>query len=113
MKKIFMGLLENAKNQGAEVLVTGDLDMPAHGCWHDKVTKNVGLKLGMPLWEMNHHEAVEEFINLGFITIVVTVNLSLGMREEDLGRTLTHEYVKELVARGIDLAERVESSIRQ
>ncbi|WP_107949255.1 diphthine--ammonia ligase [Lysinibacillus parviboronicapiens] len=101
-EKIFMGLLENAKNQGAEVLVTGDLDMPAHGCWHDKVTKNVGLKLGMPLWEMNHHEAVEEFINLGFITIVVTVNLSLGMREEDLGRTLTHEYVKELVARGID-----------
>ncbi|MET4561402.1 diphthine-ammonia ligase [Lysinibacillus parviboronicapiens] len=101
-EKVFSGLLENAKNQGAEVLVTGDLDMPAHGCWHDKVTQNVGLKLGMPLWEMNHHEAVEEFINLGFITIVVTVNLSLGMREEDLGRTLTHEYVKELVARGID-----------
>ncbi len=101
-EKKFMGLLEEAKNQGAEVLVTGDLDMPAHGCWHEKVTKNVGLKLGMPLWEMNHREAVEEFINLGFITVIVTVNLSLGMREDDLGRTLTHEYVKELEARGID-----------
>lgn len=101
-EKVFISLLEKAKNQGSEVLVTGDLDMPAHGCWHEKVTKYAGLKLGMPLWEMNHHEAVEEFINLGFVTIIVTVNLSLGMREDDLGRTLTHEYVKELEARGID-----------
>ncbi|MBP1963292.1 diphthine--ammonia ligase [Paenibacillus aceris] len=98
----FMRLLGNAKNQGAEVLVTGDLDMPVHGCWHDKVTRNAGLKLGMPLWEMDHHKVIEEFINLGFITILVTVNLSLGMREEDLGRTITHEYVKELESRGID-----------
>ncbi|OAB41938.1 diphthine--ammonia ligase [Paenibacillus glacialis] len=101
-EEVFTRLLEQAKNQGAELLVTGDLDMPAHGCWHDKVTKNAGLKLGMPLWEMDHKEVVEEFINLGFITIIVTVNLSLGMREDDLGRTLTHEYVQELEARGID-----------
>jgi len=99
---VFIRLLEDAKDQGAEVLVTGDLDMPAHGCWHDKVTRSAGLKLGMPLWEMDHKEAVEEFINLGFNTIVVTVNLSLGMREDDLGRTVTHEYIKELEARGID-----------
>lgn len=101
-EKVFIRLLEEAKNQGAEVLVTGDLDMPAHGCWHEKVTNYAGLKLGMPLWEMNHRAAVEEFIDLGFETIIVTVNLSLGMREDDLGRTLTHEYVKELEARGID-----------
>ncbi|WP_211750163.1 diphthine--ammonia ligase [Paenibacillus sp. Marseille-Q4541] len=101
-EKVFMGLLEDAKNQGAEVLVTGDLDMPAHGCWHDKVTKNAGLTLGMPLWEMDHKEAVKEFIDLGFTTIIVTVNLSLGMREDDLGRVLTLEYVEELEDRGID-----------
>ncbi len=101
-EKVFTQLLENAKNQGADVLVTGDIDMPVQDCWHDKVTKNVGLMLGMPLWEMNHREAVDEFINKGFQTIVVTVNLTLGMREEDLGRTLTHEYVKELENRGID-----------
>jgi diphthine-ammonia ligase len=101
-EKEFMNLLEKAKSQGAEVLVTGDLDMPAHGCWHEKVAKNAGLKLGMPLWEMGHREAVQEFINLGFVTLIVTVNLALGMEEKDLGRILTHEYVKELEARGID-----------
>lgn len=99
---VFIDLLEKAKNKGAEVLVTGDLDMPEHGCWHEKVTNHVGLKLCMPLWEMDHKAAVEEFIQLGFVTVVVTVNLSLGMREEDLGRTLTLEYIEELEARGID-----------
>jgi diphthine-ammonia ligase len=99
---VFMSLLAKAKIQGAEVLVTGDLDIPAHGCWHEKVANSAGLKLGMPLWEMNHRTAVEEFINLGFTTIIVTVNLSLGMREDDLGRTFTYEYVRELEARGID-----------
>ncbi|CAH1220607.1 hypothetical protein PAECIP111891_05063 [Paenibacillus allorhizoplanae] len=101
-EEVFMGLLEQAKRQGAEVLVTGDLDMPEVGCWHDKVTQNAGLKLGMPLWRMDHVETVKEFIDLGFVSVLVTVNLSLGMREEDLGRTLTHDYVKELQARGID-----------
>ncbi|NQX57946.1 diphthine--ammonia ligase [Paenibacillus qinlingensis] len=99
---VFMGLLEQAKHQGAEVLVTGDLDMPVEGCWHDKVTQNAGLQLGMPLWRMDHVQAVKEFIDLGFESVLVTVNVSLGMREEDLGRTLTHDYVKELQARGID-----------
>ncbi|WP_106769664.1 diphthine--ammonia ligase [Paenibacillus faecalis] len=99
---VFIGLLEKAKAQGAKVLVTGDLDMPVQDCWHDQVTRKAGLKLAMPLWETNHKEAVDEFINLGFKTVVVTVNLSLGMTEDDLGRTLTPEYVKELEDRGID-----------
>lgn len=101
-EEVFVDLLEKAKNKGAEVLVTGDLDMPEHGCWHEKVTNLAGLKLCMPLWNTGHREAVEEFIKLGFVTVIVTVNLSLGMREEDLGRTLTLEYIEELEARGID-----------
>ncbi|WCF08298.1 diphthine--ammonia ligase [Paenibacillus thiaminolyticus] len=101
-EKNFMILLAKAKSEGAEVLVTGDLDVPAHGCWHDRVTRIAGLQLGMPLWEMDHLEAVRQFIDLGFVTMLVTVNLSLGMREDDLGRVLTHEYVGELLARGID-----------
>ncbi|RJE88345.1 diphthine--ammonia ligase [Paenibacillus sp. 1011MAR3C5] len=98
----FMVLLEHAKRQGAEVLVTGDLDMPIDNCWHDKVTQKAGLKLGMPLWEMDHYEAVKQFIDLGFKSTLVTVNLALGMREEDLGRTLTYDFIKEMIARGID-----------
>jgi len=101
-EKAFVRLLEDAKRSGAEVLVTGDLDMPAQGCWHDRVTRSAGLGLGMPLWRRDHPETVRELIDLGYIAVVVTVNLAMGMREDDLGRTMTHEYVEELLARGID-----------
>lgn len=98
----FIDLMNQAKQKGAEVLVTGDLDMPQHGCWHDRVTQQVGLKLAMPLWLRPHREVVEEFINLGFRSVVVTVNLKLGMEVEDLGKILTLEYIQELESRGID-----------
>lgn len=98
----FIELLTQAKQQGAEVLVTGDLDMPEHGCWHDRITQQVGLKLGMPLWLRPHREVVEEFINLGFRSIIVTVNLKLGMTIDDLGKILSLEYIQELENRGID-----------
>ncbi|KHF75849.1 hypothetical protein PJ15_2053 [Acinetobacter sp. neg1] len=98
----FIALLDQAKQHGAEVLVTGDLDMPEHGCWHDRITQQVGLKLGMPLWLRPHREVVEEFINLGFKSVIVTVNLKLGMQVEDLGKILTLDYIQELEDRGVD-----------
>lgn len=98
----FIALLDQAKQHGAEVLVTGDLDMPEHGCWHDRVTQQVGLKLGMPLWLRPHREVVEEFIQLGFKSVIVTINLKLGMQVEDLGKILTLEYIQELEDRGLD-----------
>ena len=98
----FLKLLADAKQQGADVLVTGDLDMPEHGCWHDRITQQAGLKLCMPLWQRPHREVIEEFIQLGFKTMIVTVNLSLGMKVDDLGKILTLDYIQELENRGID-----------
>lgn len=101
-EKVFVGKLKEAKELGAEVLVTGDIDVPEENCWHERVTNGVGLKVGMPLWRKSHKEVVEEFIKLGFITKVVTVNLNKGMKKEDLGRILDFNYVRELEVRGID-----------
>lgn len=98
----FLKLLADAKQQGADVLVTGDLDMPEHGCWHDRMTQQAGLKLCMPLWQRPHREVIKEFIQLGFKTMIVTVNLDLGMKVNDLGKVLTLDYIQELENRGID-----------
>ncbi|MGL5677434.1 MAG: diphthine--ammonia ligase [Cellulosilyticaceae bacterium] len=101
-EEVFVGLLKDAKAKGAEVLVTGDIDVPTHECWHERVTDSVGLGLGMPLWEMGHREVVDRFVELGFVTKIVTINLNKGMKEEDLGRVLTKAYIEELEARGVD-----------
>ena len=98
----FLDLLAQAKTQDADVLVTGDLDMPEHGCWHERVARQAGLKLSMPLWQRPHREVIDEFIQLGFKSVIVTVNLKLGMTADDLGKILTHEYILQLEQRGID-----------
>lgn len=101
-EKVFVEILKNAKDKGADVLVTGDIDLPEEDCWHERVTDSIGLKLGVPLWKMNHKEVVKEFISLGFKTKVITIDTTQGMKEEDLGRILTFDYMKELEERGID-----------
>ena len=98
----FLKLLVQAKQQGAETLVTGDLDMPEHGCWHDHMTQQAGLHLCMPLWQRPHQEVIAEFIELGFKSMIVTVNLDLGMKVDDLGKILTMDYIQPLEKRGID-----------
>ncbi|WPK13351.1 diphthine--ammonia ligase [Lysinibacillus louembei] len=98
----FINTLKKMKELGAQALVTGDLDMPEHGCWHEKVANIAELKLGMPLWEVDHSEVVDRFISLGFKTLITTVNLKFGMLESDLGKVLTYDYVQELKERGID-----------
>ena len=100
----FAEVLQSCQQQGIAVLATGDLDVPAVGSWHEQMAHAAGLELCMPLLQRSHQAVVDEFIALGFVAIVVTVNLSLGMRPEDLGRQFDREFVQELQARGIDVA---------
>jgi len=98
----FIQLLRKAQALGAETLVTGDIDLMAHAKWNQSVCDKSELSLCMPLWQRPRLDIVHEFIQLGFQSIIVTVNLNLGMKVEDLGQVLSLEYVNELVARGID-----------
>ena len=98
----FIQLLQKAQALGAESLVTGDIDLMAHAEWNQSVCDKSELRLCMPLWQRPRLDIVHEFIQLSFQSIIVTVNLSLGMTVEDLGQVLSLEYIDELVARGID-----------
>ncbi|MGQ9375138.1 diphthine--ammonia ligase [Acinetobacter tandoii] len=98
----FIQLLQKAQILGAETLVTGDIDLMAHAEWNQSVCDKSQLSLCMPLWQRPRLDIVQEFISLGFQSIIVTVNLNLGMKIEDLGQILTLDYIQELVARGID-----------
>lgn len=98
----FIQLLRKAQALGAESLVTGDIDLKAHAEWNQSVCDKSKLSLCMPLWQRPRSDIVHELIQLGFQSLIVTVNLNLGMTVEDLGQVLSLEYVNELVARGID-----------
>lgn len=98
----FIQLLHKAKTLGAESLVTGDIDLISHAEWNQSVCEKSELSLCMPLWQRPRLQIVQEFIALGFKSMIVTVNLNLGMKAKDLGQVLTSEYIDELMARGID-----------
>lgn len=98
----FIQLLQKAQTLGAETLVTGDIDLMAHAEWNQSVCDKSQLSLCMPLWQRPRLDIVREFIALGFHSMIVTVNLNLGMKVEDLGQILTLEYIQQLVERGID-----------
>lgn len=101
-EKVFTGLLMDFKARGAQVLLTGDLDLPEVGCWHERVSQNAGLGLCAPLWHMDHTAEAREFVRAGFSAVVVCVNKDMRMRESDLGRTFDNNLIEELIARGID-----------
>lgn len=98
----YLELLAHAKSLGAELLITGDIDVPEHASWHEKIAEKADLSLYMPLWNRPRREIVEEFVNLGFTAIIVSVNLNMGMTTEDLGKTLTLEMIENLENRNID-----------
>lgn len=101
-REAFVELLHLAKSQGATTLVTGDIDIPHHSSWYDDCVKEVGLDLYIPLLQKNRRSVVDEFIALGFTTMITRVDLNQKMTLDDLGKVLTPSYLDELESRGID-----------
>lgn len=101
-EEAFVEALKKAKEAGAEVLVTGDIDLIEHGLWHEQVAERAGLQLAMPLWKEERKSIVTEVVERGYRAIIVTVNESLGMKASDLGREISMALVQEFIERGID-----------
>lgn len=102
-KDHFVALLNRAKAElGATTLVTGDIDLPLHNSWYDDRAEETGLQVYIPLSGKDRRAVVDEFLHLGFTSMVVRVDLNKKMTADDLGKNLTSEYLDELETRGID-----------
>jgi diphthine-ammonia ligase len=92
---IFTNALIELNKQGVTVGVFGDIDFNPHREWIDNICTPAGIKPVLPLWLGNQNDIVKEFINLGFKAKVVATRLDL-LGEEWLGRTVDHEFLKNL-----------------
>ena len=93
----FKTALRQAKQNGAEGILTGDIyDVAQHQAgWLDSITKEIGLEPVRPLWHRNTDEVYNEFVNAGFKATVVRVKSAvLGM--DYLGRTLDKQFYADL-----------------
>lgn len=84
-----------------EGIVFGDIDLQAHRDWCEQRCANCGLKALFPLWKEERREVVDEFINLGFKTIIKRVTKG-QLTPNYLGKVLDTTLVDDFVLQGID-----------
>jgi len=97
----FIDILKRLKtNYNLDAAVFGDIDLQAHKDWEDKVCDSASLKAVLPLWQQDRIVLVNEMLENGIITMIVSCNPMMG--EVYLGKILTKELAQELLHKDID-----------
>lgn len=97
----FIEILKNLKSDyNLEAAVFGDIDLQSHKDWEDKVCDAAALKAILPLWQQDRIALVNQMIENGIETMIVSCNTQMGA--EYLGKIMTKELALELQSKGID-----------
>ncbi len=93
--------LWDARTNGVEICVFGDIDLEPHREWCTARCEAAGMEACFPLWQENRKALVHEFLDLGYRTVITTVDTE-RMGEHFLGRELDKPTVEEIEACGAD-----------
>lgn len=96
---VFIRILKNFKRQGIESGVFGDIDFQPHLDWIEKVCNAAAIIPRLPLWQESQTKLLEEFIAVGFKSVVITVKADL-LGKEFLGRTVDGRFIMDIAALG-------------
>lgn len=91
----FKQVISNLKNEGITAGIFGDIYLQAHRDWIDRVCAEMDITPVFPLWHNNTNLLLEEFIDVGFKTLVVSVNAN-SLSKEWLNRELNHDFLNEI-----------------
>jgi len=89
-------LLEQ-KARGVEHVIFGDIFLEDLRAYRDNNLAKVGLKGVYPLWKIDTKKLANDFINLGFKTILCCTNDGY-LGEKEVGQLFTQDFVKNLPA---------------
>jgi len=87
-------LLEQKAN-GIEHVIFGDIFLEDLRAYRDNNLAKVGMKGVYPLWKIDTKQLANDFINLGFKTILCCTN-DAYLGEEEVGKIFTSDFVKHL-----------------
>jgi diphthine-ammonia ligase len=91
----FVKMLGAFKQEGIGGGVFGDIDFNAHREWIEGVCQETGITPYLPLWLEDQHKLMEEFIDAGFIAVVVAVKAEL-LGQEMLGKIIDRGFLAAL-----------------
>ncbi len=98
----FEKALLEARNQGAEYCVFGDIDIEGHRVWCRERCEAVGLTAYFPLWGESREVLVLENIDLGFKAYISVLKHTL-VDEKLLGKPLSRSLVESIAQGGADI----------
>lgn len=88
----FIKMLRAFKDEGITGGVFGDIDFEPHREWIEKVCREAGITPHLLLWQEDQRRLLNEFIDLGFQTIVVAAK-SEFFGEDVLGKTVDRAFL--------------------
>ena len=97
----FIQTLKNLKSRfHLDAAVFGDIDLQQHKDWEDKVCAAASLQAVLPLWQQDRIALVNQMMEDGIETMIVSCNTQMG--ESYLGKIMTKALALELEEKGID-----------
>ncbi len=90
-----------ARQNDAQLLVTGDIDLQQHRDWEERVAAACGMSALLPLWGLPRQEVAVRFVREGFSAFVAVVD-TRRLSAEYVGRPYDMALIEELTAAGID-----------
>jgi diphthine-ammonia ligase len=81
-------------------MVFGDIYLDEHKEWVERVCSGIGMSCIEPLWNEPTGALMEEFIDLGFVAVIISCKADL-FGPEWIGRTIDRAMLSELQDRGI------------
>lgn len=95
----FRSAVAALRDRGVSGGVFGDIDLPEHRSWVERVCGEAGVRAELPLWGCPQELLLEEWVEQGFKAVVVGVNAA-ALDLSWLGRPLDARAIDELIALG-------------
>jgi diphthine-ammonia ligase len=94
-EEAFKKVASAQRRRGSDSMVFGDIYTDEHRDWIERVCAEVGLTPVLPLWGGDPERILEEFIEAGFVAVVISAKADI-LGQEWLGREVDHQFLADL-----------------
>ncbi len=94
-QELMNSAMNKIKSQGVTHSVFGDIFLEDLRKYREEQLQSIGMEAVFPLWKKNTSELIQEFLDLGFKTIVTSVNETY-LDKTFAGRIIDESFIKDL-----------------
>lgn len=98
---VFKRNMSYLESQGVEMGIFGDIDIEENRQWVIETCSHTKIEVYHPLWQEERRKIIEKFVDLGFKSLIISVNLNV-IPQSYLGRVFDKNLIEEFIELGID-----------